>query len=261
MLPKFEVRRSRVLRKIREGGVAVSVCIGSHDPATTEVLASCGFDAIWLCQEHGSVDYRSLADQIRAAKLYDADVVVRCPRGSYSDYIRFLDMDAAGLMIPHVMSLQDAKELVDQTKFPPIGNRACDSGNMDGHYARVPYLEYLKDCNQERFNIFQIEDPEPLDEIEAIANLEGADMLFFGPRDYATRMGMPDKIWSPETDEIRIKVAQAARKAGKMAGTVGNPQLLPKLVDMGFNYINLGSDVGALFQFAEQAITAVQDLS
>ena len=70
------------------------------------------------------------------------------------------------------------------TRFHPIGRRPLDGGNADGAYCRVDTLDYMNQANDQRFVIVQIEDPEPLSDLDAIAALDGIDMIFFGPADF-----------------------------------------------------------------------------
>lgn len=255
-LRDFHMRPSRVLRKIREGKVASCLKVISSDPRVVETFAASGVDAIWVCTEHTAANYENIENQVRAAKVFDTDLIVRCPRGSYSDHIRGFEADAAGIMVPHVMGVEDARDVVRMTKFQPLGNRACDGGNADGLYTRIPYTRYLEEANRERFVIHQIEDPEAVDALEAIAELPGVDMLFFGPGDYSTRIGIPGQIWAPEVDAIRQRVAKVARAAGKIAGTVSTPDKLKELADMGYNFLNGGGDVSALATSSNLAMDA-----
>jgi len=257
---EFHMRPSRVLRKIREGKVASCLKVISSDPRIIETFAASGVDAIWVCTEHTPTNYENIENQVRAAKIFDVDIIVRSPRGSYSDHVRGFEADAAGVMIPHVMNLEDAKQIVRMTKFVPIGNRACDGGNADGLYTRIPFKQYLEEANRERFVIHQIEDPEPLDHLEAIAELPGVDMLFFGPADYSSSIGLPGQIWAPEIDKVRRKVVKVARSAGKIAGTVGTPDTLRMLVDMGYNFINAGGDMVTLAAESNQVVDAFHQL-
>jgi 4-hydroxy-2-oxoheptanedioate aldolase len=251
---QFSMRPSRVLRVIRNGGVASSLKVISSDPRIVETMAASGVDAIWVCTEHTPANYENIENQVRAAKVFDVDLIVRCPRGSYTDHIRGLEADAAAVMVPHVMGLADARDVVRMTKFPPLGRRACDGGNVDGLYTRVEFTEYLAQANAERFIIFQIEDPEALDELEAIAECPGVDMLFFGPCDYSAAIGMPGQIWDPQIMEIGERIAALARKAGKMAGTIAVPEKCRTLSSMGYNFLNIGGDVRALAAYSDQRI-------
>jgi len=253
------LRPSRVLRKLRDGGVAVSFKLNLADPRAVEIAALAGFDCVWLCREHVPNDSLTLENMVRAAKIYDVDTVLRVARGGYSDYIHGFEMDAAGIMVPHVMGVEDARKVVRMTKFPPLGRRAVDGGNADGHYGRVPAGEYIASANRERFVIFQIEDPEPLDEVEAIAELPGVDMLFFGPADMSVALGKAGRMDDPEVQAAGRRIVTAAVRAGKVAGTVSKPDALRKWVDLGCRFINVGGDVGSLRRSAQELMERVSE--
>ena len=213
------------------------------DARSTEIAARVGFDCIWTCMEHVPNDWSAIEQQIWAAKVYDVDVMVRVARGGYSDYIRPLELDAAGIMVPHIMSLADAQNVVRMTRFQPVGRRPVDGGNADGAYGMMDFVEYLQEANQQRFVVVQIEDPEPLDELEAIAAVEGIDMLFFGPADFSHGIGVPAQWDDPRIAEARKRVAEVARAHGTFAGTTGLPGDLDELVGMGYQLISVGADV------------------
>ncbi len=193
--------------------------------------------------EHVPNDWAAIEQQIWAAKAYDVDVMVRVSRGGYSDYIRPLELDAAGIMVPHIMSAADAQNVARMTRFHPIGRRPVDGGNADGAYCMIDFREYLQQANEQRFIVVQIEDPEPLDELESIASVEGIDVLLFGPGDFSHGIGVPGQWDDPRIAEARQRIAQVAREHGKFAGTTGGPQNLDELVDMGYQFVNIGADV------------------
>jgi 4-hydroxy-2-oxoheptanedioate aldolase len=242
----LSMRRSRVLEKLRAGSVVGSFKMNLADARAVEIAALAGFDCIWLDMEHVPNDYSAIENGIRAAKSHDVDVVVRIPRGSYSDYVRPLELDASGIMVPHVMSAADAKNVVRMTRFHPVGRRPVDGGNADGAYCEIDFVEYLKQANEQRFVIVQIEDPEPLAELDAIASLDGIDMLFFGPGDFSHSIGAPGQWNHPQLLEARRRVAEAARAHNKWAGTVATLENADEWVEMGYRFLNLGGDVVAL---------------
>ena len=77
------------------------------------------------------------------------------------------------------------------TRFHPLGRRAVDGGNPDGRYCQIPVDEYMAHSNSERLLIFQIESPEALENVEAIAAVPGYEMLLFGPGDFSHLIGKP----------------------------------------------------------------------
>jgi 4-hydroxy-2-oxoheptanedioate aldolase len=248
------MRPSRVLRKMRAGQVASCVKINLPDPVVAEIAALCGIDCVWLDQEHIACDHSALANQIRAAKIHDVDTMVRVQRGSYSDLIRPLEADAAGIMVPHLMSLDDAKKVVWQTRFHPVGRRPVDGGNADGAYTMVPSQDYFRDANRERFVIVQIEDPEPVPEIEQIAQLDGIDMLFFGPADFSQGIGDPNNFGNPRIAETRRLIAETARRHGKFAGTVASCESLAATVALGYQFVSVGADVVGIGDYIRRIV-------
>ena len=93
----MNIRRSRTLELLRAGKIVMSVKLNTADPRVVEIAAMMGIPCIWVDMEHTPNDYFVTENQIRAGKIYDTDILVRVPRGSYSDYIRPLELDAAGI--------------------------------------------------------------------------------------------------------------------------------------------------------------------
>ncbi|MFI4910071.1 MAG: HpcH/HpaI aldolase/citrate lyase family protein [Sedimentisphaeraceae bacterium JB056] len=257
----MNMRPSRVLKKLRAGENVMCVKLNLADVRVAEIAAMCGIDCIWLDMEHVPADWQTIENQIRAAKTYDVDALVRISKGSYSDYVRPLEADAAGIMVPHLMSLKEAKDIVRTTRFHPIGRRPVDGGNADGGYCMVDFNDYLKTANQQRFVIVQIEDPEPLDELEEIAKLDGIDMLFFGPGDFSQGIGKPGQWDDPLISQTRKRIAEVAKANGKFAGTVGGPGNVKELNEMGYQFVNLGADVIALGQYFKNIVSSVSDIA
>ena len=245
----MHMRESRVLRKLRAGQVVSCTKFNLSCPRAPEIAARCGIDCVWLDMEHVPNDLETVENQIRSAKAYDVDAIVRVARGSYSDYIKPLEADAAGIMVPHILSLEDAERVVYQTRFHPLGRRPLDGGNADGAYCLVETEDYLREANAQRFIVLQIEDPEALPELDEIAALEGIDMIFFGPGDFSQGIGAPGQWDHPDITEARKRIARAARAHGKFAGTTGSIESLPGLIDMGYQFICIGGDVVGLGEY------------
>ena len=254
----MDMRKSRVLRQMRNGKVATCTKLNLSDPRAAEIAAMCGFDCIWLDLEHVPNNMLDVENAVRAAKIYDVDVLTRVSKGSYSDIVRPLEGDSTGIMVPHLMSLEEAKQIVYYTKFHPIGRRPLDGGNADGAYCLVDANDYIKQANEERFTVVQIEDPEPLAELDEICALPGIDMIFFGPADFSQGIGAPNSA-DPRIDEARRLVAKTARKHGKFAGTVGGPGNFDQLVEMGYTFISCGADVVALWQYFQNITGQISD--
>ncbi len=246
---QVSMRPSRVLRRLRANEVVLCIKANLADARVVEIAGIAGYDCVWTDMEHVANNWSVIEQQIWAGKGWDTDVMVRVARGSYSDHVKPLELDAAGIMVPHIMSLADAQQVVKMTRFHPIGRRPVDGGNADGAYCNLDILEYFRVANEQRFVCVQIEDPEPLDDLEAIASLVGIDMLFFGPADFSQGIGAP-AVWDhPKLLETRRRVAAACTAHGKYAGTVGSLGNLEALVGMGYRFIGMGADVIGLGEY------------
>lgn len=248
----MELRRSKTLDLLRAGKPVSCTKINLADSRAVEIAAMAGIDCVWLDMEHVANDYSVIEKQTLAAKAYGADVMVRITCGAYSDYIRPLELDASGIMVPHIMGLEDARNVVKMTRFYPVGRRALDGGNADGGFCQVGLSDYLKQANERRFVCIQIEDPEPMDELEEIAALDGIDMLFFGPADFSHGIGAPGDFANPALVDARKRVAGAAARHGKFAGTVGSLANRAELAAMGYQFISVGADVAALGKYFKE---------
>jgi 4-hydroxy-2-oxoheptanedioate aldolase len=237
------MKQSKVLQKLRAGENVCSFKLNLCSPQASELASSFGFDCIWLDMEHVAQDWMTISAQNWAARMNGSDVMIRVPRGSYSDLVKPFEIDAAGILVPHIMNLEDARNVIHYTRFHPMGRRPIDGGNADGGYGATDFHEYLQQSNERRFIALQIEDPEPLDDLEAIAALDGYDILFFGPGDFSHGIGAPGDWDNPLLLKTRERIAEVARRHGKFAATTGTIENARQLIDMGYQMINLGADV------------------
>lgn len=255
----MKTRSSRILKSLREGNIPVTMKLNLSDPRVVEIAGLCGADAVWLCTEHVPNDWLGLENQIRAARLHDIDSIIRVGRGSYSDYIRPFEADATGIIVPHVGSAAEARQIVDWVRFHPVGKRALDGGNIDGQFCLLPMDEYLHHTNTERIVILQIESPEALENVHEIAAVPGFNGILFGPGDFSHRIGKAGQLDAPEVVDARKRVAEAARKHGKFAMTAGLIAPFDQLFSEGYNVFNAGADVVALSGYFKQRLDLIRN--
>lgn len=248
-----------MLRELRAGQSSTSFKLNLADPRIVELAGLAEFSAVWACNEHVGNNWFNLENQIRAAKLYDMDTIVRIEKGSYSDYVKPFEADATAIMVPHVTTADEARHIVEMTRFHPLGRRAMDGGNVDGVYCQVPLADYLHHSNTERVLIFQIESPEALENVEEIAAVPGFDILLFGPGDFSHLLGKPGQINDPEVVAARKRVGAAAKANGKFAMSAG--MLAPRAVleEEGYRAFNLGADVIGIGQYCKDRMAAFRN--
>jgi 4-hydroxy-2-oxoheptanedioate aldolase len=238
-----QLRPSRILRELRNGQNSTVLKLNMNDPRIVELAGLAGASAVWLCNEHVPNDWLNLEHQIRAAKLYDMDTIVRVNKGGYSEYVKPFECDATGIMVPHIISADEARNVVDMVRCRPLGSKALDAGNMDGLFCQVPLTDYAHHCNTEKFVILQIESPEALEVVDEIAAVPGYDMLLFGAGDFSHRVGKLGQATHPEVVAARKKVAAAALKHGKYPAVASLFGQKDQLMEEGTRVFTLGADV------------------
>ncbi|MGB1235162.1 MAG: HpcH/HpaI aldolase family protein [Planktomarina sp.] len=155
-----------------------------------EVLASSDLDFICIDMEHSPFD-RARADTCLAmARALDLPVLVRVTHFSAETVLQVLDMGAVGVVAPHIVNAEQAADLVRVSHFGN-GGRGFAGGTRWAGYGTQSMKQVLEQT-KETIVIAQIEEPEALANVEAIAAVEGIDGLFLGPSDMSVSLGYTD---------------------------------------------------------------------
>jgi 4-hydroxy-2-oxoheptanedioate aldolase len=257
--PPSLLRKSRVLAALRAGRSATVLKLNLADPRISEIAGVNGVDAVWLCNEHVPNHWINMENQIRAAKLYDVDTIIRVEKGSYSDYTRPFEADANGIMVPHVTTADEARQIVAWSRFKPLGRRPLDGGNAEAKFCAVPVNDYIAHCLREQFLILQIESPEALANVEEIAAVPGFDILLFGPADFCHLVGKPGQVGDPEVIAARRQIARVARKHGKFAMAAYMMASRQELEEEGHQLFSIGADVVGLSAYVRKNVQDFHD--
>jgi 4-hydroxy-2-oxoheptanedioate aldolase len=183
-------------------------------PPIIEVLASLQLDFIYLDGEHGSFETRDLEASCIAAELHNMVPIARVPDRSSGTITRFLDRGVRGIIIPHVDSVDDAKEALSAVYFSPLGNRSFGGGRP--FFTEISDLPgHLAECNKNVSVGIMIESTEGLEAARDIAALPGVDYFSFGLNDLAQALGCPGEPAHPKVKRAVEETAERIRQAGK----------------------------------------------
>jgi len=246
-------RKSKVLAKVRSGGVA-RICATAHKlPYYPHLAAHFGYDGVWVCAEHRPWDPREIEMMLLQHHQADVDCIWRAGTLEKTGLARLLEDGATGLMIPHVSTVEKARMLVEYGKFPPVGDRGVDGAGIDGGYWVGKSATYTADANRETFIMAQIETPLAVQNVDAITAVEGLDMVLVGPGDLSLRLGCVPSINDIQLRESVQKVADACKRHGKAWGMpVGSIEDAKRIIDMGCQFVVLGSEFGAIMKHLEE---------
>ena len=238
------MRTSRIRQKLDKDRPALITTLHFMDAALYEMTSLMGFDGIWLDMEHHGHSVETASQMMRAARVGVADIVARPAKREFQRMQRMLEVGAQALMYPQCDSAEEAAEFIHWTKFPPLGRRGCDAANADAPYLSLPIDQYIQRANEQTLMIVQIETPEALEQVEAIAEVQGVDILFLGPGDLSIRLGIPGDMQNPRIRDARQRVADAARAAGIHWGLpVAATEDAAEAIELGARFICHHADI------------------
>lgn len=247
------MRPSRVRQRWAEGRPALATVSYFTDPASAELISLLGFDCIWIDLEHQSTSVEQAAQMIRASRVGKADVMARPGKGELMRMGRLLEAGAMGIMYPRCDNAAEAREVVRWAKFAPLGERGFMGANPDAPYCMVGMAQYVREANEQTWLAIQIESPAAVKHTRAIAEVDGVDVVFFGPGDYSVLSGVPGQFDHGKVPEAMREVCRETLAAGKRFGTlVFNQEQAKRVLDMGGSLICYGADLAFVKQGLEQ---------
>lgn len=236
-------RRSKLLSKIRAGKVARVCSTGSPLIYMPAMAAHYGYDAVWVDSEHRAWDPLQVREMLLRHHHADIDCVFRPYNIERASLSRYLEDGASALMIPMVNTPERARQLVEFTKFPPLGDRGLDGSGIDAGYWIGRGPDYTGEANRETALIVQIETPQAVDNVADIAAVEGVDIVFMGPGDLSLRLGCTPSLKEPKLRAALERMAEGCAKHKKPWGfPVGTIEDAKTVIDMGAQFVNFGSE-------------------
>ena len=202
-----------------------------------------GFHALWFDHEHVGFSIEELEIGTLACRSQGMDNFVRIAPTDYALVTRCLEAGGGGVMAAQIDSAEQADEFVRWAKFAPRGARGLNTGGWDARFASIPVKEFCEQANRESFVAIQIETAPAVEECDAIAAIDGVDLLFVGPSDLSQSLGVLGDFMNPKCLDAIDRVAAACRNHGKHFGAVCvNPEHAAMLIDKGCKMLSPTSD-------------------
>ena len=208
-----------------------------------KILEAAGLDYVVLDMEHSGFDLDRIADVIAWLKATPVTPFVRVPQGLYHFITRCLDAGALGVMVGNVETAEQAQSIVRAAKYPPVGVRGVGLGTAHNDYVVPDTRTYLDQANANTTVICQIESPQGIANLDAIAGITGVDVLWVGHNDLSVAMGIG--LTDQRFDDALGAVVAAANRHGKVAAIQpGNFDQAAKWSAMGFHVLSWKTDIG-----------------
>jgi 2-dehydro-3-deoxyglucarate aldolase len=231
--------------------------ISSASPIVAEAVGQAGFEWGVLDMEHAPLDPMGVLHLLQALASTKMVPVVRVPWNDAVVMKRVLDLGATTLLVPFVEDADAARRAVAATRYPPLGMRGMAGMTRAARYGTNAH--YVRDANAGMGVIVQLETPQALRQLEAIAAVEGVDALFVGPADLSAAMGHPGQSMHASVLQAMTDAVQRCKALGKPIGTIGtSPETVAQYRAAGFDYLAIGSDIGFLMRGAQAVLGALR---
>jgi 2-keto-3-deoxy-L-rhamnonate aldolase RhmA len=237
--------RNVAREKLEQGNLSLGVGIRmTRSVEIAKAMAVAGFDWLFLDMEHGVMSLEACA-QIATAAL-DAGIapIARVPNGEYAIATRALDNGVLGIVMPHVDTAAEAREVVDKLKYPPIGHRSM--GGIGPHYGlrSASVGEAAVALNAANLTVVMLETPTAIANAAEIAAVAGIDVLLIGTNDLCAEMGIHGDFGNEKVAEAYKTVIAACKQHGKFPGMGGvyTEALLSRYIELGSRFILAGQD-------------------
>jgi 4-hydroxy-2-oxoheptanedioate aldolase len=238
-------------RALKAERLQVGLWAGLASNISTEIVAGAGFDWLVIDGEHGPNDVPIVLSQLQAAQGSSTQVVVRAAWNDPVLLKRYLDIGVQTFLIPYIQTEEEARRAVDATRYPPRGVRGFAMTTRASRFGRI--RDYHTRFEDELCVLLQVETRVALDNLEAIANVDGVDGVFIGPGDLSTDLGHVGNPAHPEVQAVIEETIAAIRATGKAAGILtGDERLARRYIELGCLFTAVGSDIGLLARGAEQ---------
>ncbi|MCL4189328.1 MAG: hypothetical protein KJZ85_17150 [Rhodobacteraceae bacterium] len=240
------------LRRLEAGGVALGVALRlARTVDIAPAMKAAGYDWLFIDLEHGSMSLDTVAQISTAALACGIAPFVRVPKGEYSLATRALDNGALGIILPHVDSPAEAREAVMRLKLPPLGHRSVGPAPQL-QFRPVPLPETIRLLNRACMTVVMLETPEAIAQADAIAAVEGVDVVMIGTNDLCAEYGIPAQYGDPRIKAAYDALFTACARHGRWPGMGGiyDDVLAPDYIRRGIRMALAGTDQNFLLAAA-----------
>ena len=253
----MELKHNSFEAAIKSGQKQIGMWVTLADGLSAEVVAGAGYDWVVIDTEHSPGDMMDTAAQLQAFAGTSTTVLARPAWNDAVMIKRLLDLGAQGLVIPMIQSVEEAKQAIAATRYPPHGIRGVSGGTRATNFGRIK--GYQNEIDDQLTVILQLESAAAIAQADKIAALDGVSGIFFGPADIAADIG---HLGNPMHEDVWALIKPAAQKLSDMGMPVGtlvmDTAFAADLLNENFTFVAAGTD-GAIFASAvDHVLTTVK---
>ena len=235
------------------GEPVLAVTLTTNSVETAALLATLGFDFLWVEMEHSPITLETLRTIVLATRGLPATVFARVPVVELWTAKRVLDQGVTGVIFPFTSTPVLAKRAAQACRYPPSGLRGSGAGLATACWPEPD--NYYDSADSNVVVITVIEEASAVDRIDEIAATPGVDVLFIGTSDLSFSLGLRGRQDEPLLQECIDRVVAAAKKHNKVVGRpAGTAELVRKFHAEGFQLFQCTTDLNLIRTAAGQLL-------
>jgi 2-keto-3-deoxy-L-rhamnonate aldolase RhmA len=251
---------NRVKTALQNGQIQVGTWVTTlGTPQLPYVLASAGFDFVYLDMEHSAFSIETIGQMCAAALGRGLVPIVRPPAKEPHLLTRSLEAGALGVLVPHVDTEEEALAAVRAIKFPPAGQRGFNVQSVHTGYAIVNPQEFAQASNAATLVIVQIESDQGIRNLDQILAVQGIDGAVVGRGDLSADLRLFGRTRHPEVVRRVEAMIDACYRHKKVAGLlVSDLAEAKEWIDKGIRLVPFSNEITLLLAAASQAIGEIR---
>jgi 4-hydroxy-2-oxoheptanedioate aldolase len=248
------MRKNKVKKMMAEGKSVINGWLSIPSTASAETMAHQGWDSVTIDMQHGLVDYSNALPMLQTISSTEVTSLVRVNWNEPGQIMKILDAGCYGVICPMVSNKSETERFVQACMYPPNGYRSY------GPTRGLIYggSDYANHADNEILKFAMIETKESLEKLDEIMSTTGLDGIYIGPADLSLAVGEApgfDKSENTKTYSQILKILEHAKKNNIFAGIHNaTPEYAQKMIDKGFNFVTIGSDLKLMSARAKSVI-------
>jgi 2-keto-3-deoxy-L-rhamnonate aldolase RhmA len=245
--------------RIKNGDTLISTMLSMiRNPGWVPALGDLPFDFLTIDMEHSPYSDSQVADLLAVIKASGTPSVVRIPRPQWHFVTRVFDSGASGVLVPYCETAEEVREVVSAARWRPMKGRLVERAMETGEFPSDATREHLEEFNQGHVVMIGIESVPAVENLDAILDVGGIDVVFIGPADLSTSMGIPRDFDHPEFDRMMSEIIDRCLARGvQVAANFASLEQSAKWASRGLNLVIHAADFRVLYDGYKAAIETI----
>ena len=255
------MRPNKVKQMMKDGKPVINGWCSIPSTVSVEAMAHQGWDSLTIDMQHGLVDYSNALPMLQTMSATDVTPLARVNWNEPGQIMKILDAGCYGIICPMISNANEAEKFVNACLYPPEGYRSF------GPIRGLIYggSDYAEQANDELLKFAMIETKESLEKLDEIMSTPGLDGIYIGPADLSLAIGEQpgfDRSENSKAYSAILRILEHAKKNNIFAGIHnGSAEYAKKMIDKGFNFVTIGSDLRALSSGSKNVLDKLKDSS